>query len=102
MHLFHISKCDDAAKTQVMLQALHFNKRGPFCSILSWNSIAEFGRKAHAQFQHIQKCDNIREISEHLAPKIRELESTLESILAFHDRVTLFNLTLTPTQWNPH
>ena len=104
---FTITNCPEAARTQLMRQAMPLDKTPQFNNISDWNLfkkklISEFGgisifaREAHSVFNLIPVYESVQELVEDLAPKIKNLESIIESMKEYHSIDTLYNAVITP------
>ena len=90
-----------------MRQAMPLDKTPQFNNISDWTLfkkklISEFGgisifaRKAHSVFNQIPVYESVQELVEDLAPKIKNLESIIESMKDYHSIETLYNAVITP------
>ena len=90
-----------------MRQAMPLNKTPQFNNISDWTlfkkklitgfgGIPIFARKTHSVFNLISVYKSVQELSEDLAPKIKNLESIIECMKEYHSIETLFNTVLTP------
>ena len=104
---FTITNCPEAARTQLMRQAMPLDKTPQFNNISDWNLfkkklISEFGgisifaREAHSVFNLIPVYESVQELVEDLAPKIKNLESIIESMKEYHSVNLLYNAVITP------
>ena len=86
---FEPPKCPETARTQMMCQAMPFDKTPQFNNISDWaifkkKLISKFGGipilvcKAHSVFNLIPVYKSHQELAEYLAPKINYLESIIE------------------------
>ena len=107
IQLLTFSTCADTDKTQIMLQAMSFEKRDSFFKINDWDkfknkfindfgNVTAFGREVQHQFSLSPRTDSMKDFIKVLAPKVQQLVTNLDCIAVFHPTDLLHNLTLTP------
>ena len=98
---FEITKCPESARTQLMRQAMPLDKTPQFNNISDWTlfkkklitgfgGIPIFARKTHSVFNLISVYKSVQELSEDLAPKIKNLESLTEFMKEYYPIETLY------------
>ena len=103
---FELAQCDDPGKLHHTLHAIPLNKRGSLNHITNWNtfktalieefgSINVFGRDVNQVFENLTRYESVQEVAEDLAPKIKTLQSNLDSMTEFHKLENLHNVALT-------
>ena len=100
---FAITKCPKAARTQLIRQAMLLDNISDWTLfkkklITEFGGIPIFARKAHSFlfFNPIPVYESVQKLAEDLAPKIKNLESIIESMKEYHSIENLYNAVLTP------
>ena len=103
--MFDQSNCSNIAKTQLMFQGLSLNRRSSFVHVDNWDEfkvklIDEFGSvevfrcEALKLFTQLdQPLQNVKELTDKLAPRVNGLKYTIKCVVDFHDPAILSNIT---------
>ena len=103
---FELAQCDDPGKLHHTLHAIPLNKRGSLNHITDWKtfktalieefgSINIFGREVNQIFDNLPRYESVQEVAEDLAPKIKILQSNINSMTEFHKLENLYSVALT-------